>query len=306
MGYDIIGDVHGQAEKLFALLAKLGYRRKDGAFRHPAGRQAVFLGDLIDRGPGQLATVDTVRRMIDAGSARSVMGNHEWNAIGYGTPRPDGDGFLRKRTENKRKQHKQFLAEVGEDSPLHRELVAWFKTLPPVLALDGICVCHAWWRPEAVAALGASAGDDGALKNDFLVDSFTKGTAAWQAMHNVTSGHEVPLPDGKSFRDPTGVPHKEIRVRWWDTGATTYRAAALVPDGERENLPDAPLPEGVCLGVTHPLPTFVGHYWLTGKPCVLGPTVACLDYGAGKDGPLVAYRWNGEAELTNDGFVWAS
>lgn len=54
MGYDIIGDIHGQAGKMKALLKKLGYRIKDGAYRNPEGRMAIFLGDLVDRGPGQV------------------------------------------------------------------------------------------------------------------------------------------------------------------------------------------------------------------------------------------------------------
>src|SRR5208282_4719834 len=77
-GIDVIGDVHGQFDRLIALLKHLGYRQSAGAWRHP-GRRAIFLGDLIDRGPKQLATVDLVRRMVDAGTARCVMGNHELN-----------------------------------------------------------------------------------------------------------------------------------------------------------------------------------------------------------------------------------
>ncbi|MEG0186401.1 MAG: metallophosphoesterase, partial [Stenotrophomonas sp.] len=80
MAHDIIGDIHGQAGKLKALLKHLGYRERMGAWRHPE-RSARFVGDLIDRGPGQLETLDIVRRMIDAGSAEAILGNHEFNAI---------------------------------------------------------------------------------------------------------------------------------------------------------------------------------------------------------------------------------
>lgn len=304
MGYDIIGDVHGQSRKLEGLLEKLGYRLADGAYRHPGGRKAVFLGDLIDRGPGQIEVVDTVRKMIEADSARCIMGNHEWNAIGYGTPKSVGAGFLRERTDNKRKQHAAFLAAVGEDSPRHRESVEWFATLPPVLELEGIRVCHAWWRPEAVEVLRSAMDSAGRLDQDFLVRSFEKGSPEWKALHNVTSGHEVALPAARSFLDPTGIARREVRVRWWDESATTYRAAALVPEDQREAIPDDRLPESVRLGAGSAIPTFVGHYWFSGTPGVLGPTMACLDYGAGKDGPLVAYRWSGEPTLSNDCFVW--
>ena len=53
--FDIIGDVHGCAAELASLLGKLGYRPepgRGGALAHPAGRMAVFVGDLVDRGPG--------------------------------------------------------------------------------------------------------------------------------------------------------------------------------------------------------------------------------------------------------------
>ena len=92
MGYDVIGDIHGQADKLEALLRKLGYLHRASGWVPPHDRQAVFLGDLIDRGPDQVKVVNAVRSMIDAGHARSVMGNHEFNAIGYATPRRDAPG----------------------------------------------------------------------------------------------------------------------------------------------------------------------------------------------------------------------
>lgn len=80
MNYDIIGDIHGHAGALKALLADLGYVEKGRTWSHP-DRQAIFLGDFIDRGPRQVETVDIVRRMVDAGNAQAVMGNHELNAI---------------------------------------------------------------------------------------------------------------------------------------------------------------------------------------------------------------------------------
>ena len=84
--FDIIGDVHGCFEELTALLAVLGYEPAevagDGAlrgpiYRHPQGRRAVFLGDLVDRGPQILATLALVRTMVASGNAFCVPGNHD-------------------------------------------------------------------------------------------------------------------------------------------------------------------------------------------------------------------------------------
>ncbi len=71
--FDIIGDVHGCAAELETLLGKLGY--VDGA--HPEGRTAVFVGDLVDRGPDTPGVLRRVMAMVAAGTALCVPGNHE-------------------------------------------------------------------------------------------------------------------------------------------------------------------------------------------------------------------------------------
>ncbi|MEU8549038.1 polynucleotide kinase-phosphatase [Streptomyces roseoverticillatus] len=75
--FDIIGDIHGCSSELETLLAKLGY--EDGV--HPAGRTAVFVGDLVDRGPDSPGVLRRVMGMVASGNALCVPGNHE-NKLG--------------------------------------------------------------------------------------------------------------------------------------------------------------------------------------------------------------------------------
>src|SRR5262249_42203131 len=85
--FDVIGDVHGCCDELEALLGQLGYGEPapgagdpvwgDRSYYHPEGRKAVFLGDLVDRGPRSLDTVRLVRNMVYLGSAFCVPGNHD-------------------------------------------------------------------------------------------------------------------------------------------------------------------------------------------------------------------------------------
>ncbi|MFX4427923.1 metallophosphoesterase, partial [Acinetobacter baumannii] len=49
----------------------------DRLYTHPAGRKAVFVGDLVDRGPRSLDSVRLVRNMVARGSALCVPGNHD-------------------------------------------------------------------------------------------------------------------------------------------------------------------------------------------------------------------------------------
>ncbi|GAA1035463.1 polynucleotide kinase-phosphatase [Virgisporangium ochraceum] len=75
--FDIIGDVHGCHAELVTLLTQLGYTvREDGA-AHPDGRTAVFVGDLVDRGPDTPGVLRLVKGMVEAGTALCVAGNHE-------------------------------------------------------------------------------------------------------------------------------------------------------------------------------------------------------------------------------------
>jgi protein phosphatase len=79
--FDVIGDVHGCADELEELLALLGYAQDDGAWAHPEGRRALFVGDLVDRGPRILDTVRLVRAMVEHGSAYCVPGNHDQKLV---------------------------------------------------------------------------------------------------------------------------------------------------------------------------------------------------------------------------------
>lgn len=80
--FDVIGDVHGCRAELEALLTELGYAishddqgRAIGA-QHPA-RRALFVGDLVDRGPDSPGVLRLVMGMVAAGDALCVSGNHE-------------------------------------------------------------------------------------------------------------------------------------------------------------------------------------------------------------------------------------
>src|SRR5262247_4860697 len=78
--FDIVGDLHGCFDELRELLARLGYEiAEDGAYsvRAPEGRKAVFLGDLVDRGPKITETLKLVMSMVGSGAALSVPGNHD-------------------------------------------------------------------------------------------------------------------------------------------------------------------------------------------------------------------------------------
>jgi protein phosphatase len=130
--FDIIGDIHGCAAELESLLGKLGYI--DGV--HPDGRQAVFVGDLVDRGPESPAVLRRVMSMVTSGNALCVPGNHE-NKYGR---------YLKGR----KVQHTHGLAETieqmeTESEEFRAEVREFIDGLVSHYVLDGgrLVVCHA-------------------------------------------------------------------------------------------------------------------------------------------------------------------
>ncbi|MGC5034964.1 polynucleotide kinase-phosphatase [Streptomyces sp. DT190] len=130
--FDIIGDIHGCAAELEALLDKLGYT--DGV--HPEGRTAVFVGDLVDRGPDSPGVLRRVMSMVKSGNALCVPGNHE-NKYGR---------YLRGRNV----QHTHGLAETieqmaGRSEEFVAEVRRFLDGLVSHYVLDGgrLVVCHA-------------------------------------------------------------------------------------------------------------------------------------------------------------------
>jgi hypothetical protein len=244
--------------------------------------------------------------MRDAGTAQAVMGNHEFNAIAWYTPDPASDGeHLRRRIPKNHKQHKAFLDEAENDSDLHRELVNWFLTLPLWLDLPGLRVVHACWHPRYMAEIEPHLKPGRLLDPALVVAASRRGSMEFRTIETLTKGVEIDLPAGHQFHDKDGHARHNVRTRWWDSSATTYRTAAVIDPPTREKLPDTPIPESALVGYDEAKPVFVGHYWLEGIPQPLLPKVACVDYSVGKGGPLVAYRWEGEPELSAGHFVSA-
>ncbi|MFE5909312.1 polynucleotide kinase-phosphatase, partial [Streptomyces wedmorensis] len=130
--FDIIGDIHGCSSELETLLAELGY--VDG--HHPEGRTAVFVGDLVDRGPDSPGVLRRVMGMVASGDALCVPGNHE-NKLG-------------RWLKGRKVQETHGLAETieqlaGETDEFRAQVAEFIDGLVSHYVLDGgdLVVCHA-------------------------------------------------------------------------------------------------------------------------------------------------------------------
>lgn len=301
--YDIIGDIHGHGGCLIAMLRRLGYRPVAGVWEPPPGRHALFLGDLINRGPDQLAVLTTVYQMWRAGNATVLMGNHEYFAMCWITRNPDGSGaFARPHTPANRRQHQAFLEAVGEGSRDHHRWVDWFSTFPLCWEGDGLRAVHACWDVAALETVKpfvdggnrfAAGGFQASLETPDLAD----------AVARVVKGPEIPLPPAYAFTDANGNGRTSVRQRWWHPDPRTYADLALPQP--TWSMPPDPLPEAIrAAHRPYPgdRPLFFGHYARHGRAVpadwIESANLACLDFGVVReDGALAAYPWDGEARI---------
>ena len=312
--YDIIGDIHGCATKLKALLVELGYRQDgSGVYFHPE-RTAVFVGDLVDRGEEQLEVLQLVKAMVDAGSAQIVMGNHEFNAIAWATEDPLTGKPLREHSDANRNQHEAFLTQLTAAQQDY--FVAWFMTLPLWLDLGGIRVIHACWHEGSMTNVLAATGSDRLSTVDHIVEATTRGSDLYEAVEVLLKGPEISLVDHGmcSYWDhEADKERKKARIRWWDHDATTLPALAELRGAKLKNRDTYPLyeprevkPRYLSYIYTDEVPLFYGHYWRRWEPNHRDDWTtytACVDFSAVNDGTLVAYRWNGEPEIHWDNYI---
>lgn len=137
--FDVIGDVHGCAGELHRLLEQLGYTGPGRA--HPAGRRALFLGDLVDRGPDVPGVLRTAMAMVRSGIALAVTGNH--------------DAKLLKKLRGRQVALTHGLAEsvaqlAREPAQFVKEVEQFIAAMPPHLVLDGgaLVAAHAGLRQD--------------------------------------------------------------------------------------------------------------------------------------------------------------
>ncbi|MFN3580641.1 MAG: metallophosphoesterase [Pseudomonas sp.] len=307
-GYDIIGDVHGCARTLSQLLEQMGYAQRQGVWQHPR-RQALFLGDIIDRGPRIREALHLVHDMVEAGAARCIMGNHELNALAWTTPAPAGSGrrFIRDHSERNRLQLAATLEQFAAWPDEWDYFVDWFYQLPLLLDMGDFRLVHACWDDNLIQPFLAQY-PDACIDREFVEAAADHESFAAQVLERLLRGIDMRLPHGQTMIGEDGFTRNVFRTKFWEEQPQTYGDLVFQPDALPESIAARPLSadqkaELLVYDAEQPL-LFVGHYWQQGKPHPIRPNLACLDYSAVKYGKLVAYRWEGEQHLHRDHFVW--
>jgi len=254
MDYDIIGDIHGHADELEHLLQKLGYRKQGSSYKHGDDRKVVFLGDFIDRSPKIKEVLHIAKSMVDSGNAEAIMGNHEFNAIAFHTPKRDNkNAYYRENSEKNISQHYRTLEQFNAFPNEWQMYLDWVKSLPIYIDLEEFRAVHACWNDEHLDWLEHNFEK---FDIDFLDQATAKNSKAFLVTEELLKGKEQKLHDGYFFHDKDGNRRDECRVKWWQ------------PTEERKTYGDVLMacPEGIA---NHPLPATEFHHYPNEKPVFL-------------------------------------
>lgn len=299
-GTDIIGDVHAQGTRLAELLKKLGYGGPE--WKHPDGRKALFMGDLIDRGKEHGAVFDIVRAM----DATVLMGNHEFNAICYSKKGVRG-GYIRRHTLANNAQHADFLEEFPIGSEGHKEAIAWFKTFPLYQEKKDLRLVHACWHQNSLRVCKPYLHKDGSLKeNAYRVYDTENPPRLYRAIDVLIKGPDFALPREAYYPDAHGHTRRRARLYWWKEGQNDAEG-----DFFQNSQSLAPLISSSGLAAVSKLrnkfkyaaeiPVIFGHYNIDVEPNLAFAHAACVNF----KGRIVAYRWNkGDTALQPDRLVY--
>ena len=303
MKYDIIGDIHGHVVPLMELLKKLEYYDKNGYYQHAEGRRVIFVGDFIDRGPNIRETLQLVKDMVDHGTAESVMGNHEYNAICFYLKDKVNGGYLRKHRFKNITQHFETIKQFASHEKEWQGWIEWFIQLPLFIEKEKLRIVHACWDDELIKHLKTITTGN-RLPVDVIYGAQERGTKDYEAIERTLKGKETTLPNNLFFLDKDGHKRTETRTKWWmNAEGLDYNDYFFFETAELEN---QKIKHGEMTDnnfyADDQVPVFFGHYWLRGEPVLQKPNVVCLDYSIAKEGELVAYRFNGESKLRKENF----
>lgn len=301
--FDLIGDIHGHADRLKKLLNALGYSVKQGSYCH-SERKIIFIGDYIDRGPQIRETLEIVKSMTESNNAIALMGNHEYNALCFHMHQTEG-GHVRKHEIKNIIQHYETLKQFQNRQEEYNQYIEWFKTLPLYYEHEKFRAVHACWDVHNIALLQNTLVNN-CLNDALIPTSVVLNTAFNDAIDQTLKGKELNIPDGSYFIDKDGTKRKAIRTKWWENPAQhTYKSISVEPI---ENLPEVPVQvvrsNGFDFYQEDQKPVFFGHYWLKGNPSVFKKNICCLDYSVAKNGVLAAYRFHGENILDNKNYLF--
>jgi len=302
--FDIIGDIHGHALELEALLKKLGYEKRSGCYKH-SERQIVFTGDFIDRGTRNEDVINIVRPMVESGSAKAVMGNHEYNAICFHTLHPETNEPLREHSEKNIDQHESFLMEFNHRPHKHVEIISWFKTLPLFLDLGFARIVHAEWDQDLIDSIMIIKEEGQPHSDEFFYQSALEGSHLCNVIETLLKGSEITLPEGITFKDKDGHSRDKGRIKWWESDGRLDNIF-MVPDQTKKQLSgmDKNRINHTPYKAEYP-PVFFGHYWLKGNPRVLSENAVCVDYSVGKEGgKLCCYSYMVDQKLDDGNFCF--
>lgn len=300
---DLIGDIHGHADKLEELFQKLGYKKKNYGYAHPF-RKALFVGDYIDRGPKIKETLAIVKEMVENENAIALMGNHEYNALCFHYKETEG-GHLREHSIKNIVQHYQTLHQFQNKQKEYEDYIEWFKTLPLFHETESFRAVHACWDNNNIEFLKKKLVNN-CLTDELIYQSIKKGTTLNEAIEQTLKGKEVKLPEGYFFTDKDGTTRAEMRIKWWINPFTaTYKSISVEPI---DRLPEIPIEPSEINSIRfyseNDKNVFFGHYWLKGLPTLMDSNVCCLDYSVAKAGKLVAYQLNDDSVLDNNNLVF--
>lgn len=306
-GYDIIGDVHGCEGALVQLLEQMGYKLQQGVWRHPR-RMALFLGDIIDRGPRIRETLHLVRNMVEAKQAICLMGNHEYYLLCWATSRADDPAaYIQPHTpQTERRAAATFKQFVNYPEEL-KAFQEWFYHLPLFIENERFRLVHACWDQAIIDHCKAKYSGP-FVTYHMLQKVVDKKSFERRLFDRLLLGLKLRLPDGQVLISSDGHIRKVFRAKFWAHEPKTCGDVVFQPDPLPTSVIDVPLTKQQrkkCSLYKRDDPLlFVGHYWRSGNPEPIQNNLACLDYSAVKGGCLAAYRLDDEIVLNRNKFVW--
>lgn len=287
--YYIVGDVHGQYDRLLKRLKSIGLTSIEGRYSLDSGK-IIFLGDLLDRGPDSRKVVELAKQLHEAKIAEVILGNHEYNFLGY-LSRLNKRSYLRRHTLKNLREHRATLKSYkGHKNDLESHL-KWLKSLPLFYEDENFRAIHACWDQQWINWL-RKKHPKGLSNEKFFNNSFKLGKKSYSCIERLLKGPELQLADSYSSVDSDGNKRTSVRFKWWQKNQGKSIKKVLTKWNEKWVDASFNLSyENSQLSYSKKeKPLFIGHYNFSIHPEFHNKNFLCLDCSDKEGNRVLIYR----------------
>lgn len=245
----------------------------------------------------ELRTLLAEQRDRKIGKSMAVTGNHEFNSVAWTVQGLQDRGeCLRPYSDKNRKQHIEFLEQVGEGSDEYRSMINWFRTSLLHIDFPNSLLVHSSWYPDCNLAEKLCTDSGNRFLAGAWITARRKNSGVFGTAETLLKVFEIRFPNPSYFLDTDVDPRRQIHNSLWQEEDLTPYDLQTLPVYEIEKVLQIPIEADLFPRFGTKKPFSTSKFWMSSEPLPSITEIDRLDYSSTANHCIrhFGYRFEGE------------